>query len=496
MSQDEKSVGHQVAKGAVWMVAARLAVKGIGIVSIMILARVLTPDDFGVIALASSIYAMIELMRSMGFDTVLIQNQNAGREHYDTAWTLQIIFSTIAALAMVIISQPLANYYGDERLAPVLWVMGCMTFLNGLANIGVVEFRKKMTFNKEFIFQVLVKLSGFIVTIPLALYWKSYWAMLMGMLVTRVVTLWLSYHMQSYRPKLSLSVYKEILGFSAWLFLNNVLKFMGLHGQNFITAKLAGSGGLGVLSISTEIGMLVSNELVAPINRAAYPGYAKVAGNVKELKSLYLKILSHVALVSSFGGFVIASTASVFVPVLLGDKWMESIELLQIISISGVLVGLNSNAGYIYIVLGKPSLSTALISLRVIMLLPLIYFLSLKYQILGVAIAQLVVSLIMFPLSQLLINRQLQVKTKEMLNVLYRPIISGIVTFLVFEWQNVTAVFEGISIYPVAILVFKMTSVVVFYIGTLLFLVLLSKEDCCAEKEIFESMKVKLYRSE
>ena len=429
----DKTLNQEVAEGAFWMVSARLVVKGLGLISIIILARLLIPDDFGIIALASSIYAMIELMRSMGFDTVLIQKQQAGREQYDTAWTLQIIFSSFAACVMLLIAPLMASFYEDQRLIQVLWVMAGMTFLNGLTNIGVVEFRKQMNFNKDFAFQVLVKLSGFLVTIPLAFYWRSYWAMVAGMVSTRLVTVLLSYYMQEYRPRLSLSAFKEIMGFSSWLFVNNILKFANSNSQNFIIGKMNGANGLGGVSVATQISTLISTELIGPINRAAYPGYAKNSSNQLELKKLYLKIISHIAILSSFFGFVILVTAPYFVPALLGDKWMNIIELIQILSFSSILVSFNSNAGYIYLVLGVPKISTYIILFRVSLIIPLIYYFSSNYGILGVAYAEMITSLIMFPISQLITLKFLNIKVSEMLNVIYRPFFSGIVTVLILN---------------------------------------------------------------
>ena len=90
-------VNASIAKGAIWMVALRFCVKGISIISIMILARLLSPEDFGLMALASSIYIMVELIRAFGFSTALIQKQDAERAHYDTAWTMQIIFALLSS---------------------------------------------------------------------------------------------------------------------------------------------------------------------------------------------------------------------------------------------------------------------------------------------------------------------------------------------------------------------------------------------------------------
>ncbi len=460
-------INKEIAKGAAWMVFLKFSIKGISIVSTVILARLLTPDAFGLMALASSIYAMVELMRAFGFDTALIQNQNAEREHYDTAWTMQIIFSLIASATIIAVSNISAEYYGDERLAAILQMMAIVILVSGFNNIGVVEFRKKMTFKKEFLYQVLIKLSGFCVTIPLAWYWRSYWALLIGMLSGNIASLILSYTMQNYRPKITLKAWRDLLGFSSWLLFNNVLYYINNHSQNFILGKLSGSGVLGLYSISNEMATITTNQIVAPINRAAYPGYSQLAHDKTLLKQSYLKVLSHIILIAVPSAVGIAAIAPIFVPVLLGEKWLETISLIQIISLASVFISINTNSGYIYLALAKQQLTTKLLCLQLVLFLPLLYKLSSQQGAYGAALATLFSAAIMFPASLLMLKRQLGVGLFEILSILYRPCLSAIIMGgCIYQFLNnlnhpfygvngvlylVTAVFVGVFTFTTCI---------------------------------------------
>ncbi len=489
---DEKSINQQIATGAIWMVGARFAVKGISLVSIMILARLLTPEDFGIIALASSIYAMIELMRAMGFDTVLIQKQNVGREYYDTAWTLQIIFSTFASLIMVLISEPVANYYGDLRLTPVLWLMAGMTFLNGLTNIGVVEFRKKMDFNKEFLFQVLVKLSGFLVTVPLAFYWKSYWAMLMGMLSTRFVSVCLSYYMQSFRPRPSLSKHEDVLGFSSWLFMNNILVYINQNGQNFIVAKLLGGQSLGVLSVSSELSNMTSDEIIAPINRAAYPGFAKVSNDKILLKKTYLSILPYIALLAALAGFSISALAPVLVKALLGDKWLEGVPIIEIISLASLFMALNTNSGSVFLAVGRPKILTYLMTVRLLLILPLLFYLIPQFGLMGVAYTFALGAFLLFPLSQYIAARIVGFSFRELITGIYRPIISGFIMLLLFRFTGLSTYLFDLSDYALINLIVSGICSSAIFVFFIVFFWNIAKRPVGAETLLLDTVRKKL----
>lgn len=419
-------VNASIAKGAVWMVALRFCVKGISIVSIMILARLLSPADFGLMALATSIFMMVELVRAFGFSTALIQKQDAGRAHYDTAWTMQIIFALLSSSLLLAVSGIAADYYDDNRLIAILQVLAVIIVINGFNNIGVVEFRKQMTFNREFKYQLLIKLSGFFVTIPLAWYLQSYWALLMGMLSGKIVSLILSYVMQNYRPKITLVEWRSLLGFSSWLLFNNILFFINNYSHNFVLGKLSGANVLGIYSISNEVATMTTNEMVAPINAAAYPGYAKIAHDKEKLKQSYLKVLSSIILIAIPSALGITAIAPIFVPVLLGDKWLEAIPVIQLIAIGSILTSINTNSGYVYLALAKQKITTMLLCLRTAVFLPLLISLSSSHGVQGAASAVLITTIFIFPISQVILRKQIGLLWSELLSIIYRPLIASL----------------------------------------------------------------------
>lgn len=421
-----KEVNKKIAKGAIWMVAMRLSMKTISIVSTMILARLLSPDDFGLMALASSVYAFIELIRAFGFDTVLIQNQKASHTHYDTAWTMQVFFSITCAAIIVLVSKSASIYFDDYRLHEVLSMMAVIIIINGFENIGVVDFRKKFAFNKEFTYKIIVKFSGFIVTIFLAWYWRNYWALLFGIFTTNVISLILSYTMHSYRPSITLKAWKEILGFSSWLFINNILLFFNQHSQNFILGKIDSANSVGLFAMSNEIASIARAEIVAPMNRAAYPGYAQIADNIGNLKDTYLKVISKISLIaipSSIGVYIVAP---VLVPVLLGDGWLNAIETMQFLALANTIICVDTNTTYILLALKKQYINTIIEFLRVSLFTTFLFLFIPIYGVAGAGISLLLVSIIIFPINLLILRIKLNVKLLDLMKILYRPIISSL----------------------------------------------------------------------
>ncbi len=187
------SIGSRVANGALWMLALKAATKMIGLISTILLARLLTPEDFGLIAIIMAFFALIEVFGNFSFDTVLIQKKDADRAHYDTAWTFNFIFGLSACSFVFVGSDWIAEFYGDSRLDRIAVALGFLFLISGAQNIGVVQFRKELAFNLEFKFQLIPKILSFFVTIALAFWLRSYWALIWGALVWRFLVVAFSY---------------------------------------------------------------------------------------------------------------------------------------------------------------------------------------------------------------------------------------------------------------------------------------------------------------
>jgi len=175
-----ENISNKMAKGAVWMVAFKLIERSIGLISTIILARLLEPGDFGLVAMATAFLGLLMLLTSFSFDVVLIQKLNPDRHLYDTAWTFNVIFGCVLAFMLVIAAIPLAQFYNESRLEEILYVLAFSTLLGGFGNIGPVAFRKDLQFHKEFYFQLAKKLIGFTVCMSLAFTLRNYWALVWG----------------------------------------------------------------------------------------------------------------------------------------------------------------------------------------------------------------------------------------------------------------------------------------------------------------------------
>src|ERR1700704_5876473 len=203
-----ESLGSRIAAGAAWMVVFKLVDRSIGIVSVVILARLLVPADFGLVALATAMIAVVELLSAFNFDMALIQKQQATTAHYDTAWTLNAAMATVCALLVVVAAFPAGAFYGDSRLGPVMLLLALATWIRGFENVGVVTFRKELKLDREF-----------------------------RLLLIKRIGVFLSYLFHPFRPRFDLSARGELLHFSKWMVFSNVIETLGSRAADLIIGK-------------------------------------------------------------------------------------------------------------------------------------------------------------------------------------------------------------------------------------------------------------------
>src|SRR5437588_10320952 len=115
-----QDVNQKMAKGAAWMISSKVSERLIGLASTMFLARLLIPADFGLVAIGTAILSVLEILSSFSFDLVLIQNQQAERRHYDTAWTFNLIFGMANAMILAVLAKPCAAFFVEPRVETII----------------------------------------------------------------------------------------------------------------------------------------------------------------------------------------------------------------------------------------------------------------------------------------------------------------------------------------------------------------------------------------
>jgi len=211
------SFGTEVATGAAWVVGLRIVVRLLGLISTVILARILSPADFGLLALSSLLLASLEAFSAFDFHVWLIRHPDPSRDHYDTIWTLSILRSLLIGGVLAMIAAPASVFFGEPRLEGVVIVVALATAAAGFTNVGVVDYQKQLRFDQDFRFLIGSRVSSFAVTVALGFMLRNYWALVAGIVTQKLAEIVLSYWLHPHRPRVCWRHTAEIFTFAKWL---------------------------------------------------------------------------------------------------------------------------------------------------------------------------------------------------------------------------------------------------------------------------------------
>lgn len=420
MEDTNKKILH----GAFWTLLARIVDRGLGLVSTLILVRLLTPDDFGVVALAVGVTSFLKLMSDFGFSTVLIHKQSMQKYHYDTVWTIRLIILTTVGLIGFFTADNVALFFEDSRISAVIKCLSALILLKSIQNIGIVDFTKQLRFQMLFWAGFGKKLITFLITISMAYYMRSYWALVMGMIAGAIVSNVFSHFAHPYRPAFSLKAIHEMAAMSGWLFFNNILKYLSNNAPKLMAGKLLGVSSAGFLNVADEVVNVPTTELISAINKSTLPGYALKQADRDDLRATYLKVVSFIALTAFPACLGIWVVAEPLVYVALGEAWVQTIPVIQWLALSYLLLSLISNMGSLNMAIGQPKLSVWINLVRLIVLIPAIYFLHLQNGLTGIAQGIFLSACASYLMALTVQIRVLDIKLSLYLSVIFRPMMS------------------------------------------------------------------------
>ncbi len=318
---------RRFATGAGWLYGYRWLERLLDFLAIIVLARLLAPGDFGLVAIAASLVALVEGLSAFDVDKALIRSRDDDRALYDTAWTLSVLRGLLAALAM----WALAPWVADARMAAVLRVLALAPILNGLKNPRFVTFERDLAYSRLAVLTTGAKVVSVSAMLLLAVASRSYWALVLGQLAYALTGTLLSYLLLPYRPGISLARVSALAGFSGWLTLTSVVTALAMETDKLIVGWLVGVADAGLYFMTQRVGVLPTQELLSPLQRILFPAFSELSSDVPRLRRAVCESINVLASLSLPAGFGFALIAAEFVPLALGRQWSPIVPLLIVL---------------------------------------------------------------------------------------------------------------------------------------------------------------------
>ncbi len=376
-------------RGGLWLFSLRVTQQILLILRLAILARLLSPNDFGLMGVALLAMTVIESLTQTGFDVALIQRKGRTEEYLDSAWTIGILRGLALFGILQVLAAPAAKFFSSPDAEMLIRAIGLSLVFRGFLNIGTVYFRKELEFGRQFAFEFSGRVADFVVAVVAGLILKNAWVLVLAYVAADLIRVIASYVIHPYRPRLRLEIRKaeELFDFGKWILGSSALVFFLNRGEKALVGRVLGVTMLGFYEMAYKISNLSATEFAMVISEVTIPAYSKLQERIDRLREGYLRVLQ----VTAFFSIPLAGLIVVLAPeltrVLLGEKWVAAIPAMRALALGGALRSIIATTGPVYMGTGKPGIMAKYQAIQLCILAAIVYPLTHYWGILGTAIA-------------------------------------------------------------------------------------------------------------
>jgi len=380
---------HKAVRGGLWLFSLRLTQQILLGVRLVVLARLLSPNDFGLMGIALLTMTVVESLSQTGFDVALIQRKERTEDYLDTAWTVEILRGLGLFGILQVLASPAATFFDSPDAEMLIRVVGLSLVFRGFLNIGTVFFRKELEFGKQFAFEFSGRVADFVVAIVAGVILKNAWVLVLAYVSADFIRVAASYVIHPYRPRLKLEIGKarELFDFGKWILGSSALVFFLNRGDKALVGRLLGTTMLGFYEMAYKISNLSATEFALVISQVTIPAYSKLQEKIGRLREGYLRVLQATAFFSIPLAGLIVVLAPELTRTLLGEKWLTAIPAMRVLALGGALRSIVATTGPVYTGIGKPRIMTKYQAIQLAILLILVYPLTHYLGITGTATA-------------------------------------------------------------------------------------------------------------
>lgn len=412
--------------GSAWMVGMRMSVRLIGLFSTLILARLLLPQDFGLVAMAMLIIGLVQALTDAGLPMAVVRHPNPTREHYDAAWTGNILVGFAIFGIINLMAHPAVAWFGDERVEHLLRLLAFAPLITSLTNIGVADFQRGLDFARDFRFFTTAKLIAFVMNVGLAFWLQSYWALAIGTVAAQTVFVILSYVMHPYRPRLSLKRFRELWSFSGWVLVGSMGEFGSMNVDRLFIGRTHTAADLGLYTVVSEVSMMILSELIVPVSRAMFPIFSKMTADVRELGRSFCRVLEALAYLTFPAGIGLAVVSDDALRVLYGAKWTQAAPFFYWLSLAAMAHVLTTCALTVLTSLGRSRDTAILVQVRFVMTLVSTGWLAFHSTPVAVAEARFIVNILIVVAAFAVCARVLELPLSMLVRAHIRPLVAAL----------------------------------------------------------------------
>ena len=430
----KQELSRKVSSGAVFLISAAFFTRLFSLATAIILARLLAPEDFGLMALVFSIIVLTQSATTTGFDAALIQKKDY-EDLLDTAWTLEIFRYSLIALFLYFSAPLFALIFDVPGSVPILRLLAASLLFLGFQNIGVHLVRKELDFRKQAVIELVPSITYSLVTIVMAILLRSVWALAYGLLARNATLFFLSYLVHPFRPRFRFQIHsaRELVHFGKWVFGVGLIVMLKEQGIVMFMGKFFGTTVLGFYDRGLAFSSLIFNQVRTVAWRIGFPLFSIIQDDHDDLRDIFTKAFHMACLIAFPMAMGLYSISEEWVLVFLTERWIEIVPFIKVLSCYGLISIILTPCSILFHSKGVPDI-TAKIGGSELLVFALLAPISLFTAPIFVPFALLLTTLVFFPVRLHFASKLLGISPKVFLKYLLVPMANSTLMFLCLDW--------------------------------------------------------------
>jgi O-antigen/teichoic acid export membrane protein len=439
---------QRAVKGVVWSVIQKWGREAISFLILVVLSRLLAPEAFGLVALASVFTSFVEIFLDQGFGAAIVQRADLEQEHLDTAFWTSVSTGILLAAGGVAASGLVAAFFEEPRLAPVLSWLSFSLILAGLSSTQMAILQRKLAFKSLATRSLAAKMVGGIVGVSLAFAGFGVWSLVAQKIAAGLAAVIVLWQVSDWRPgfRVSRKHFRELFTFGVSVVGSKILDFFSRRTDDFLIGYFLGSTALGFYTIGYRLLLVMMRVVTGITNAVAFPTFSRLQQNPKRMRRAFYKVTQYTSLLA-FPVFIgLATLAPELVPALFGEKWAPSIPVMQVLALIGILQSVLAFNGSVIKASGKPSWQLGVMLLTSVCSV-IGFLLAVRWGIVAVAASFVIVGYLLAPISYAAVRRLIQIDFRTYLWQFVAPLSASLIMVAILMGLKYVFKHQGLNLY-------------------------------------------------
>jgi PST family polysaccharide transporter len=457
---------EKILKGASWNIFGKLVSQVLSLGTMIILARLLSPQDFGLIAMSYVVRTLANVFVSLGMASAIIQRKTVDDGYLSTAFWASMCAGIIIALIMVCLSPLIAIFFQRSELVAIVCVTSIIFLIGGGSSTHRAILEKAMKFRELAFIDLYGQVAGSLAAIGAALAGMGYWSLVLQEIAANFIRFPLLWRVSHWKPKLVFNKkkFRDLFGFSSYVLFSNMINFFNRNGDNIIIGRFLGAFSLGLYDFAYSLMLKPLQYISATTSKALFPALSEIQGDKKAVCMTYIQMVRVISLITFPMMTGLSIVAPQLISIIYGSKWLPAIPVFQILCFVGLWQSIGTTVGTILLSQGRSDLAFKM-TLVVSPFVWMAFYIGSYWGVVGVAWAYAIISGAWWIISHGIANKLINLSMNEFLKALLPATFGCIV--MVISLKFMSMFYNLYSLGQIYILIANIIFGTIFYLGLL-----------------------------